>query len=212
MAYDYRKDEKGIYAPAPAPSIVTVGPQVYVCVRGAGDPNGADFGMRVELLYALSYAIRMMPKSGYTPAGFDEYAVYPLEGLWDLADAAKGRPTFSKDELVYAAMIRQPAFVTADVFARAKDIVRRKKHLALLEQASLEIFEDGLSVQMMHLGPYDAEPASFAKMDAFIAASGLEPRTLVHREIYLSDACRTAPEKMRTILRRMVRPAQAGTR
>ncbi|HAQ56962.1 MAG TPA: hypothetical protein DCR44_06165 [Acholeplasmatales bacterium] len=207
MPRDFKKDEKSLYQPKDEPSVVTVGPQRFFCIKGRGNPNGPDFAERLGVLYALAYAVRMMPKSGFTPEGYEEYVVYPLEGLWDLSDEAKKDGIFRKDELVYTLMIRQPDFVNENVAARAFAAVAKKKPGELLKEAYFDTIEDGLSVQIMHHGPYDDEPASFARMNAFLDAAGYEKRTLVHREIYLSDARKTPPAKMRTILRYRIRKA-----
>ena len=201
MPRDFKKDEKNLYLPKDVPTIVTVPPLRFFCIKGRGNPNGADFAERLGVLYSLAYAVRMMPKGGFTPEGYEEYVVYPLEGLWDLSDEAKKAGVFAKDELVYTLMIRQPDFVTEDVAARAFAAVAKRKPSALLKEAYFDTVEDGLSVQIMHHGPYDDEPASFSKMDAYLALAGYGKRTLVHREIYLSDARKTEPAKMRTILR-----------
>jgi len=205
MPRDFKKDEKNLYQPKDEPSLVTVGPQRFFCIKGSGNPNGADFAERLGVLYALAYAVRMMPKGGFTPEGYEEYVVYPLEGLWDLSDEAKKDGFFRKDKLVYTLMIRQPDFVTQDVATRAFAAVAKKKPSALLKEAYFDTIEDGPSVQIMHHGPYDDEPASFAKMNAHLDATGYEKRTLVHREIYLSDHRKTEPAKMRTILRYRIR-------
>lgn len=207
MARDFKKDEKQLYQPKDEPTVITVGPQRFFCIKGRGNPNGPDFALRLGVLYSLAYAVRMMPKGSYTPEGYEEYVVYPLEGLWDLSDDAKKNGLFRKDELVYTLMIRQPEFVTEDIAARAFASVAKKKPGELLKEAYLDTIEDGLSVQIMHHGPYDDEPASFARMNAYLDAAGYVKRTLVHREIYLSDARKTQPAKMRTILRYRIRKA-----
>jgi len=156
-------------------------------------------------LYSLAYAVRMMPKQGYTPEGYFEYTVYPLEGLWDLTEKGRKLETLNKDELVYTIMIRQPDFVTEDVVKRAFEHVRKKKPHPLLENVEFDTMEDGLSVQMMHVGPYDDEPRSFEMMKKFIEENNLEITTLVHREIYISDVRKTEPSKLKTVLRYRVR-------
>jgi len=207
MSRDYKKDEKNLYQPKDDPTIVTVPPQRFFCIKGRGNPNGPDFAERLGVLYSLAYAVRMMPKGGFTPDGYEEYAVYPLEGLWDLSEEAKRDGVFQKDELVYTLMIRQPDFVTAEVAARAFTTVAKKKPSKLLNEAYFDTIEDGLTVQIMHHGPYDDEPVSFSRMNAVLQSSGYMKSTLVHREIYLSDARKTEPAKMRTILRYRIKKA-----
>ena len=123
----------------------------------------------------------MIPKNGFTPEGYFEYTVYPLEGGWDLTE--KGRQKFDKDELLYTIMIRQPEFVNQEVVEKAFEIVNKKKLHALLKEVYFDEIEDGLAVQMMHIGSYDHEPESFKQMKEFVDENGLEIKTLAHREI-----------------------------
>ncbi|NMA69602.1 MAG: hypothetical protein GX958_09315, partial [Desulfitobacterium sp.] len=153
------------------------------------------------VLYSLAYAVRMMPKQGYTPEGYFEYTVYPLEGVWDLTEKGRMEEKLNKDELLYTIMIRQPDFVTEDVMERAFAHVRKKKPHPLLDEVVFDTMEDGLSVQILHVGPYDDEPRSFKVMEEFMEAEGLERTTLRHREIYISDVRRVKPEKLKTVLR-----------
>ena len=204
MKHEYRKHEKKLYAPKDKPEILVVPKQKFFCIRGKGNPNGEDFAERIAVLYSLSYAVRMMPRNGYTPEGYFEYTVYPLEGLWDLTEEGRERKTLDKDELIYTIMIRQPDFVTEEVAERAFDIAAKKKPHPLLEEAYYDEIEDGLAVQILHMGSYDDEPASFVKMKDFIEENGLKIRTLVHREIYLSDARKVEKDKLKTILRYVV--------
>lgn len=205
MKHQWRKHEKDLYMPKQKPELVSVPEQKFFMIEGKGNPNGVDFSNRIEVLYSLAYAVRMMPKQGYSPEGYFEYTVYPLEGLWDLTDRGRGLDTLDKDELLYTIMIRQPDFVTEEVVDRAFERVRKKKPNPLLEEVSFSTIEDGLSVQMLHIGPYDEEPRSFEKMKEFIEENQLEIKTLRHREIYLSDARKVEPAKLKTILRYMVR-------
>jgi hypothetical protein len=143
----------------------------------------------------------MMPKNGFTPDGYFEYTVYPLEGLWDLTEEGRKSEVLNKDELLYTIMIRQPDFVNAKVVEKAFEIVSKKKPNPLLKEAYFDEIEDGLSVQIMHIGSYDDEPASFNKIKEFIDNNGLKIKTLVHREIYISDARKVEKDKLKTILR-----------
>jgi len=143
-----------------------------------------------------------MPKSGWTPPDYQEYTVFPLEGLWRMdSDAWKPGCVLDKSKLQYRLMIRQPWFVTDEVVERARTSALKKVSAELLARASFETMTDGLSVQMLHVGPYDTEPETFAAMNDFLAAHGLSRPEQVHREIYLSDPRRAAPEKNRTTLR-----------
>jgi len=158
----------------------------------------------VEALYSISYSIRMMPKKGFTPEGYFEYTVYPLEGLWDLNEDGRGKAELDKSQLLYKIMIRQPEFVTQGVFDKALEIVRENKPSELLNALKFEEIEDGHSVQMMHLGSYDDEKTSFDLMKAYINDNGFRLRTMVHREIYISDPRKNEADRLKTVLRYMV--------
>ena len=143
----------------------------------------------------------MMPKSGWTPPGYREYTVFPLEGVWRMESDSWEPGRLDKTKLRYRLMIRQPGFVTPEVVDRARASARKKVSAELLERATFETVTDGRSVQMLHAGPYDTEPETFAAMNAFLASHGLARREPVHREIYLSDPRKVAPEKNRTTIR-----------
>ncbi|GFP76295.1 GyrI-like domain-containing protein [Clostridium fungisolvens] len=201
MKYEWKKQEKNLYLPKEKPELITVPKQKFFMIRGKGNPNDEDFAERIGVLYSLAYAIRMMPKQGYTPEGYFEYTVYPLEGVWDLTEEGRKLDTLNKNELLYTIMIRQPDFVTEEVVSKAFENVRKKKPNPLLEEVTFETMEDGLSVQMMHIGSYDDESHSFEQMKGFIKENDLEITTLVHREIYISDARKTEKSKLKTVLR-----------
>ncbi len=205
MKYEWRKEEKDIYLPKEKPTLVNVPKSKYFCIDGKGNPNNEDFSKRIEVLYTLSYAVRMMPRNGFTPVGYFEYTVYPLEGLWDLTEEGRTSKKLIKDELVYTIMIKQPDFVTDEVVNKAIEIAINKKDNPLLKEVYFYEFEDGLSVQMLHIGNYDNEPETFEKMKEFITENNLEIKPLVHREIYLSDARKVAKEKLKTVLRYKVK-------
>ena len=195
MKYEWKKQEKELYLPKTEPQIVTVPAQNFFAVKGKGNPNEADFAERVGVLYSLSYAVRMMPKSGPTPEGYFEYTVYPLEGVWEGCDLA------DKASFSYTIMIRQPDFVTEAVAAMAMEATAKKKPHPLLSEAVFCGMEDGLAVQMMHIGDYDSEPLSFAKMAEFMDKSDLARSTDTHREIYMSDPRKVEKDKLKTVLR-----------
>lgn len=205
MKYEWKKQEKSLYLPKESPELITVPKQKFFMINGSGNPNSEEFSQRVEVLYSLAYAVRMMPKQGYTPDGYFEYTVYPLEGIWDLTEKGRKLSSLNKDELLYTIMIRQPEFVTEEVVERAFENMRKKKPNPLLKDVAFNTMEDGLSVQMLHLGSYDDEPHSFEKLNDFIQNNNLEKVTLVHREIYLSDARKVEPAKFKTILRYKVK-------
>lgn len=204
MKYEWRKEEKKFYIPGTKPELVQIPKFKFLTINGEGDPNGPDFSDRVEALYSLSYAIRMMPKKGFTPEGYFEYTVYPLEGLWDLSEEGRTKSTLDKSQLVYTIMIRQPDFVTAEVFSKAVGLTKKAKQNGLIDDVRFMEIEDGPSVQMLHLGSYDVEKKSFDMMKEYIAEKGLVLKTMVHREIYLSDPRKSEPDKLKTVLRYMV--------
>ena len=197
MKHEWRKHEKALYGAGKTPGLVDVPAQKFIVISGRGDPNGEDFSARISALYPLAYALRSVFK-----ARDEDYAVYPLEGLW--SGAVQGGAVV-KSELEYELMIRQPDAATEDEFSEALDRTRRRKPSPLLDEVRFEAITDGRCVQMLHTGPYDDEPASFALMADFAAANGLERAGAGHREIYLNDAKRTEPAKLRTILRFSVR-------
>ena len=145
-----------------------------------------------------------MPKKGITPDGYFDYTVYPLEGIWDLDEEGRLKNQFDKNNLVYNIMIRQPDFVTKEVFDLAMEMTKKKKPNKLLDDVVFGEIEEGMCVQMMHIGPYDDEYKSFEVMKEFIKDNNLVIKSLAHREIYISDVRKTAPEKLKTVLRYMV--------
>lgn len=201
MKHEYRRHEKELYCPKDNPQIVEVPNQKFFCIKGRGNPNNKDFSERIGVLYSLAYAVRMMPRNGFTPKGYFEYTVYPLEGLWDLTEEGRRSEVLNKDELIYTIMIRQPEFVTEEVVEKAFEIANKKKPHPLLKEVYFDEIEDGLSVQIMHKGSYDKEIESFNKMKDFINKNNYKIKTLVHREIYLSDARKVDQDKLKILLR-----------
>lgn len=203
MKHEWRKKEKSIYLPKNKPETVDVPTYKYFTISGAGNPNSESFGEYIAVLYALSYAVKMSPKKGIAPEGYFDYTVYPLEGVWDLSEEGKKnyQGVIDKDELVFQLMIRQPDFVDNTFAQEIIALTKEKKAHPLLEEVQFEQITDGRCVQMLHLGPYEEEPASFAQMQEYADEQGLKRLCLTHKEIYLSDARRTAPEKLKTVLR-----------
>lgn len=199
MKHEWRKHEKELYAPKETPQLISVPKQKFFMIKGKGNPNDEDFSKRIEVLYSLSYAVRMMPKSGFVPDGYFEYAVYPLEGVWEPCNTSD-KSTFS-----YTIMIRQPDFITKEVVNKAFEIANVKKPSPLLKEVYYDEIEDGLSVQVLHMGDYDYEPESFDKIIKFMNENNLQRRGETHREIYLSDARKIERNKLKTILRYMVK-------
>ena len=200
MKHEWKKAEKSFYLPAAQPSVVQVPPYHFVTLRGKGDPNEPAFGEAVGALYALAYGVKMLPKKGIQPDGYFEYAIYPLEGLWWLAQPP-GEAGFQKADLEYKIMIRQPDFVTQPLFCQVLELVRKKQLGPLLEQVQFEQITDGLSIQMLHHGAFELEQQSFGLMDRFCELQGYKRTSHVHREIYLNDARKTTPDKRKTVLR-----------
>lgn len=207
MKYEWKKHAKELYLPERTPETVMVPSMKFFMNDGRGNPNGEDFAEAVGVLYTLSYAVKMLPRKGMIPDGYFEYNIFPLEGIWDLAPEARGREVLDKDSLVYTIMIRQPDFVTADLACAALKSAAAKVKSPKLEAVRFDTMEEGLCVQMLHIGTYDSEPASFARMEEFCEVNKLKRLSKVHREIYISDARKTAPEKLKTVLRFKVETA-----
>lgn len=204
MKHEWRKNEKELYIPKDKPQLITIPKQKFFAIKGKGNPNNADFVNRIGVLYSLAYAVRMMPKNGFIPDGYFEYTVYPLEGIWDLTEKGRNSENLDKDELIYTIMIRQPDFVTNEVVEKAFEIANKKKPHQLLKEVYFDEIEDGLSAQIMHTGSYDDEPKSFEKMMNFINENGYKRKSMIHREIYLSDTRKTEKDKLKTVLRYMI--------
>jgi hypothetical protein len=201
MKYEWKKEEKQIYLPKSKPGLIEVPSMKFFMINGKGNPNDAAFAEVIGVLYSLSYAVKMMPKSGITPEGHFDYTVFPLEGIWDLEEEARAAEKLDKDKLIYTLMIRQPGFVTAELAQTVIENTKKKKPHNLIQNVRFESSEEGSCVQMMHVGSYDNEPASFALMEEFCQGNGLKRKSKVHREIYISDFRKTQPEKLKTVLR-----------
>lgn len=195
---NFKKELKEFYqASAKGPVLVKVPAFNYLCLEGRGDPNDSQpFAAGVEALYGLSYTLKFMIKKG--PEAVD-YGVMPLEGQWWAEDMESFRAQ-AKDKWLWRIGIMQPELITIDHVDRATEELRKKKNPAALDQVSFQVQEDGLSAQILHLGPYDQEEPTIDRLHVFIQDQGHE-LTGLHREIYLSDARRTAPEKLKTIIR-----------
>ena len=210
---DYKKVYKELYQPPAKPTIVNVPDMVFIAVEGSGDPNiSAEYREALEILYGLSFSIKMSKMNGTQPEGYFEYVVPPLEGLWWVDSAVfDGTNVTCKDDFRWISMIRQPDFVTEDVLERAGAALLKKRPQLDLSKARLMSYSEGLCVQIMHKGPYDDEPASIAAMKQYLAENGytedISDKRL-HHEIYLSDPRRTAPEKLKTVIRHPIRPLQ----
>ncbi|WP_373266271.1 GyrI-like domain-containing protein [Hungatella hathewayi] len=208
--FDYKKEYKALYLPKEMPSIVEVPSIQYAAVRGHGDPNEPDgeYGRAVAVLYGISYTIKMSYKGSRKVDGFFEYVVPPLEGFWWMEGGAPGVDYRNKSGFNWISIIRVPEFVTEEVFAWAKEEAQRKKGIDT-SLAELITVSEGLCVQCLHIGSYNEEPATVAKMDHYRMEQGYEndiSDRRRHHEIYLSDPRKVSPERMKTVIRHPVRP------
>ena len=210
MAFDFKKEYKEFYMPKCKPEIVTVPKANYIAVRGEGDPNedGGAYQAAIGVLYSVAYTLKMSYKTEHKIEGFFEYVVPPLEGFW-WQDGIAGVDYSKKSAFHWISVIRLPDFVTEADLAWAVDTASKKKHIDCSSAEFLTV-EEGLCVQILHVGSYDDEPAAVAAMDAFLAGNGYIndlSDTRLHHEIYLSDARKTAPEKLKTVIRHPIRKA-----
>jgi Uncharacterized conserved protein len=196
---DYVKDMKELYLPKTNPAIVEIGAMPFIMISGQGDPNGEEFGEVLGALYSFAYTIKFLNKSKHIPQGYYEYRVFPLEGVWDLGDVTK--PVTDKSNYAYTVMIHQPDFVDQALFEKTREELKVKKPNRFLEKAVFGTITEGTCCQMMHMGSYDNEPASFARMMGFCNQNGYIRTEMTHREIYLSDPRRTESSKLKTVLR-----------
>ncbi len=208
--FDYKKEYKALYLPKEMPSIVEVPSMQYAAVRGHGDPNEPDgeYGRAVAVLYGISYTIKMSYKGSRKVDGFFEYVVPPLEGFWWMEGGAPGVDYRNKSGFNWISIIRVPEFVTEEVLAWAKEEAQRKKGIDT-SLAELITVSEGLCVQCLHIGSYNEEPATVAKMDHYLLEQGYEndiSDRRRHHEIYLSDPRKVSPERMKTVIRHPVRP------
>lgn len=208
MAFDFKKEYKEFYMSKSVPEIVTVPKANYIAVRGMGDPNqeGGAYQSAVSILYAVAYTLKMSYKTDYRIEGFFEYVVPPLEGFW-WQEGVDGIDYGDKSTFHWISVIRLPEFVTKKDSDWAVEEAARKKKLDCSLAEFLTI-EEGLCVQIMHIGPFDHEPSTVALMDQYIAENGYANdmnENRLHHEIYLSDARKVAPEKWKTIIRHPIR-------
>jgi hypothetical protein len=203
---DFRKELKHLYGPpAKAFTVVDVPPMQFLMADGHGDPNTAQaYQETVEALYAVAYKLKFMSKRQLE----QDYVVPPLEGLWWAEDIEAFTAGRDKSAWDWTMMIMQPAWITPEMYAEAVQQVEKAKGLPALPGLRLETYHEGLSVQILHIGPYDDEGPTLQRMhDEFIPQSGYEMAGK-HHEIYLSDPRKVAPEKLRTVLRQPVRSAE----
>ena len=210
MAFDYKKEYKEFYLPKAKPGIVTIPKMNYIAIRGEGDPNeeGGAYKNAIGVLYAIAYTIKMSKMGSRHIEGYFDYVVPPLEGFW--WQVGSNSIDYSRKDLFqWISVIRLPDFVSQEDFDWAKQEASRKKALDT-SKAELLTYDEGLCVQCMHLGSYDDEPATVELMHRFMEEQGyildINDERL-HHEIYLNDARKTAPEKLKTVIRHPIRKA-----
>ena len=211
MAFDYKKEYKEFYLPKNKPAIVTVPPMNFIAVRGQGDLNREDgeYKAAMQLLYGVAFTIKMSKMGDHRIEGYFDYVVPPLEGFW-WQEGVQGIDYARKDSFQWISVIRLPDFVAKSDFDWAIEEATRKKKTDF-SKAYFMTYDEGLCVQCMHLGPYDDEPATVQQMHAFIEAQGYEldiSDKRMHHEIYLSDARKMAPDKLKTVIRHPIRMIQ----
>lgn len=204
---DFKKKYKDLYMPKAKPMIIKVPAMTFVMVDGKGDPNTSkEYKDAMEILYGISFTIKMSKMKNQQPEGYYDYVVPPLEGLWWVDDDNFNgiSKVNNKDGFYWTSMIRQPEFVTREVFDKALQELAKKKPDLDLKRARLEIWEEGLTAQVMHIGPYDDEPETIENLERFILEQGYKNdinEVRKHHEIYLGDPRRCAPEKLKTVIR-----------
>lgn len=199
---DLKKELKHLYNPSKEIALVDVPEMNFLMIDGAGDPNTSqDYKDAIESLYAVSYTLKFMVKKEKAV----DYVVMPLEGLW-WTEPMSQFTMENKDMWQWTAMIMQPEYVTEELFNRAVEQVQIKKNLPSLSKIKFKSLYEGLSTQLMYIGPYSAEGPTIEKLHNFIEENGYELRGK-HHEIYLSDSRRSAPEKLKTVIRQPVMSA-----
>ena len=209
---DYVKQNRTLYSPKDTPQLVDVPRLAFLSAAGTGDPNtaGGEYQRAVQALFSVAWTIKMSKNGNFTPDSYFEYAMPPLEGLWWVNDGGDYENEKDKSKFCWTSLIRQPEFVTREVLEWAKTAAMQKKPDTDTSRVALIEYDEGLCVQCMHHGVFDDEPATTAKIRAFMEQNGLvsdvdgvgpdkTPRR--HHELYLSNPNKTPPEKRKTILR-----------
>lgn len=204
MAFDFKKEYREFYLPGSKPQIITVPPMNYIAVRGHGDPNeeDGDYKRSIGILYALAYTIKMSKLTDHRIDGYFDYVIPPLEGFWRQKDI-NSIDYGDKVAFIWTSVIRLPDFVTKADLEWAIDKVETKKRLDCRGAEFLTVNE-GICVQIMHIGPFDSEPTTVELMDRYIAENGYKndfSDDRLHHEIYLSDARKVSPDKWKTVIR-----------
>lgn len=213
MPFDYKKADKEFYLPSKTPGVITVPAMNFLAVRGQGDPNVVDgaYQQALRMLYAVAFTIKMSKLGQHKLAGYFDYVLPPLEGLW-WQEGIQGVDYARKQDFQWISLIRLPEFATREVFTWAIQEASEKKQQ---DFSSVEFFSwrEGLCVQCMHIGPYDDEPATIAVMNEYAAAQGYREDFCAgryHHEIYLSDARRCKPERLKTVIRQPIKRWERG--
>lgn len=204
MKYEWKKTEKNIYGVKQIPKIEDIPAQNFIMIKGSGNPNMEDFSNRVSVLYSLAYSIKMLFKKTIKDEDSEkitDFTIYPLEGIWEEWEGERA----DKSKLRYTIMIKQPDFITRDIFEKALEDVKKKKPNSLYDEIVFEVLKEGRVIQVLHIGSYDDEPESFEKIEKLSSKMGLSRIGNSHKEIYLSNKNRTAKDKQKTVLRYSVR-------
>lgn len=198
MKYEWKKNGKYLYGVKQKPQLIEVPTAYYIMIKGEGNPNESDFSNRVSVLYSLAYGIKMLFKNmEKEELEYSDFTVFPLEGIWEKSDDEE----FDKSKLKYTIMIKQPYFITKEIFDLAFEKVKKKKPNELYDEVSFDCIESKKSIQIFHIGSFDTEIESFEKLDNFANEMNLERSEKLHAEIYLNNKNRTAEDKLKTILR-----------
>lgn len=208
MAFDYKKEYREFYLPPRKPAVIEIPEMNYIAVSGRGDPNEpeGEYRAAIGMLYGIAFTIKMSDKGGHRIDGYFPYVVPPLEGLWKQGESG-GIDYTRKEDFAWTSMIRLPEFVTEEEFNWAVREATEKKR-SDFSRVKFFTFREGLCVQCMHIGSYDSEPETVRMMEEFVSAQGYSEDfsdVRLHHEIYLSDPRRTAPEKLRTVIRHPIR-------
>lgn len=202
---DFKKEERALYQPGTEPRILDVPDLLFLMVDGTGDPNtSAAYQEAIEMLYGLSYEIKMSPKKGAAPQGYYDYVVPPLEGLWTTKEAPQDDHILNKSQFSWTSLIRQPEFVTQKVLDAAKERLAKKKPELDLSKVRLEQYREGRCCQALHIGSFDSEPDTIRQIGRYLTEAGYEADIKGerrHHEIYLTDARKTEPAKRKTVIR-----------
>ena len=198
MKYEWKKNEKNLYGVKQKPQLIEIPTAYYIMIKGEGNPNESDFSNRVSALYSLAYGIKMLFKNmEKEELEYSDFTVFPLEGIWEKSDNEE----FDKNKLKYTIMIKQPYFITKEIFDLAFEKVKKKKPNELYDEVSFDCIESKKAIQILHIGSFDTEIESFEKLDNFANEMNLERSEKLHTEIYLNNKNRTAEDKLKTILR-----------